>query len=578
MKYIFVAGGVLSGLGKGIVSSSIGLLLKSRGYSVTAVKIDPYVSVDAGTMRPAEHGEVFVTHDGGEIDQDIGNYERFLNITLSKDNNLTTGKIFQSVIEKERHFKYDGRDVEMFPDVINEIKDRIVNASKGYDFSIVEIGGTTGDLENQPFLHAARELGKEDSSCYVMVTYLPYLRNVGELKTKPTQHAVARLREIGIMPDFIVTRNEIPIDKPRIETIAKRCFVFPENIIDDPDLDSIYKLPSLFEEKKFASKILRHFGINSLKKANLDKWNKFVKSHLHSKKQIQIALVGKYIKHGSTDHKDVYVSVLEALKHAAAHEKVDLTITPVNAEEIEKLSKSKVKKVLSKYKAIVVPQGWGNRGISGKINAIEYARENKVPYLGLCFGMQMASIEFARNVLNLKDANTEEADSNTKNKIIHIMADQKKYLEKNQYGGTIRLGAWPCKLAKNSKLEKLYKKYGADKNSPWHEQVGVVARSEASTQSGERSPRNSHGDEIVYERHRHRYEFNNKYKKRFEKEGFIFSGTSPDGKLVEAIELKDHPFFVGTQYHPEYISRPLTPHPIFIGLIKASQQPYFAVK
>lgn len=556
MKYIFVAGGVLSGLGKGIVSSSIGLLLKSRGYSVTAVKIDPYVSVDAGTMRPAEHGEVFVTHDGGEIDQDIGNYERFLDITMSKNNNLTTGKIFQSVIHKERHFKYEGRDVEMFPDVINEIKDRICAASKGYDFSIVEIGGTTGDLENQPFLHAAREIGREDSSCYIMVTYLPYLRNMGELKTKPTQHAVARLREIGIMPDFIVTRNEIPIDEPRIETIAKRCFVFPDNIIDDPDLDSIYKLPELFEKKKFADKILKHFGINSFKKPKLKEWNEYVDNLLNSKEKIKIGLVGKYVKHGSGDHKDVYVSVLEALHHAGAANKVSLEIEAINAEDLEKKSKKKIAESLSKYKAIVVPQGWGKRGIEGKLKAIQHARENKIPYLGLCFGMQMASIEFARNVLKLKKANTEEAGKNVKDKIIHIMPDQKKYLEKNQYGGTIRLGAWPCKLVKGTKLEKLYRK--TDKNSPWYEP--------------RKDSRLRGNDKVVYERHRHRYEFNNKYKERFTKKGFVFSGTSPDGKLVEAIELKDHPFFVGTQFHPEYISRPLSPHPIFVGLIEAAKK------
>lgn len=559
MKYIFVAGGVLSGLGKGIVSASLGLLLKSRGYSVTAVKIDPYVSVDAGTMRPAEHGEVFVTHDGGEIDQDIGNYERFLNVTLSKDNNLTTGKIFQSVIDKERHFKYEGRDVELFPDVINEIKEKICKASNGYDFSIVEIGGTSGDLENQPFLHAAREIGRENPSCYVMVTYLPYLRNMGELKTKPTQHAVAALREIGIMPDFIVTRNEVPIDEPRIETISKRCFVYPDNIIDDPDLDSIYKLPALFEEKKFADKILKHFGINSLKKANLEEWNKFTKNLLNSKKKLKIALVGKYVKHGNSNHKDVYVSVLEALRHAAAFNKVDLEVEAINAEDFEKITEKEVATKLSQYKAIVVPQGWGKRGIEGKLKAIKYARENNVPYLGLCFGMQMASIEFARNVLKLTDANTEEANTKTKNQIIHIMPEQKEYLRKNQYGGTIRLGAWPCKLTEDSKLKSLYKKYGNHKNAPWKE-------------PRDRSSVLSLKSQVVYERHRHRYEFNNKYKEVFEKHGFLISGTSPDGKLVEAIEIKDHPFFIGTQFHPEYISRPLTPHPVFIGLIEAARK------
>lgn len=558
MKYIFVAGGVLSGLGKGIVSSSIGLLLKSRGYSVTAVKIDPYVSVDAGTMRPAEHGEVFVTHDGGEIDQDIGNYERFLNITLSKNNNITTGKIFKSVIEKERQFKYGGADVEMFPDVINEIKERICEASNGYDFSIVEIGGTSGDLENQPFLHAAREIGRENHSCYVMVTYLPYLRNMGELKTKPTQHAVAALREIGIMPDFIVTRNEVPIDEPRIETIAKRCFVFPDNIIDDPDLDSIYRLPALFEEKRFADKILKHFGVNNYKKGDLAQWNQYVDDLLNSKKEIEIALVGKYVRHGNSDHKDVYVSVFEALRHAGAHNKVKLKISSIEAESLEKMSDRRVANSLKNFKGILVPQGWGKRGVEGKLKAIKYARENNVPYLGLCFGMQMATIEFARNVLGLKGANSEEADKKTPHPIIHIMPEQKKYLAKKQYGGTIRLGAWPCVLAENTKLKKLYSLYGKGKDKPWR------------TTSADDKPRATEKAALVFERHRHRYEFNNKYKQKFEKAGMVISGTSPDGALVEAIEIPTHRFFIATQFHPEYISRPLAPHPVFVGFIKAA--------
>lgn len=558
MKYIFVAGGVLSGLGKGIVSSSIALLLKARGYKVTAVKIDPYVSVDAGTMRPAEHGEVFVTHDGGEIDQDVGNYERFLNITLSKDNNLTTGKIFQSVIHKERHFEYGGRDVEMIPDVINEIKDRIRDSSKNFDFSIVEIGGTTGDLENMPFLHAARELGRENPAVYVMVTYLPYLRNVGELKTKPTQHAVARLREIGIMPDFIVTRNEVPIDDPRIETLAKRCFVSPQNIIDDPDIDLIYKLPLMFEEKKFAQKILDIFEIKQKAKTDLRKWRKFVSNLENPKKTIKIGLVGKYVKHGGSDHKDVYVSVLEALNHAASANNVRLEIEAIDSKKLEDISENEVKKILLPYKGIVVPQGWGSRGTEGKLVAIKYARENKVPYLGLCFGMQMASIEFARNVLSFKKANSTEVDHKTKYPIIHVMPDQAEYLAKKQYGGTIRLGAWPCVIKPDTKLFEVYKDYLKDKEMPWN------------TPRDKHQPSSISHQSLIFERHRHRYEFNNKYKEVFEKAGFVVSGTSPDGKLVEAIELANHPFFIGTQFHPEYISRPLSPHPIFLGFVKAS--------
>jgi CTP synthase len=557
MKYIFVSGGVLSGLGKGIVSASIGLLLKSRGYRVTAVKIDPYVSVDAGTMRPAEHGEVFVTHDGGEIDQDIGHYERFLDITLGKDNNLTTGKIFQNVIHKERHMGYGGRDVEVIPDIINEIKEKICEASKGYDFSIVEIGGTSGDLENMPFLHAAREIGREQQAIYVMVTFLPYLRNVGELKTKPTQHAVARLREIGIMPDFIVTRNEIPIDEPRIETIAKRCFVDKQNIIDDPDIDLVHKLPLMFEKKKFAEKILAQFGINGKKKGDLADWSAFIDNLQKPKKTTKIALVGKYVKHGASDHKDVYVSVLEALNHAASFHKTKLEVVPISSEGMEKLTDVKLKNKFKDIDGVVVPQGWGSRGTEGKIRVIQFARENGLPYLGLCFGMQMAVIEFARNVLKMKKANTEEADADTKYPVVHVMPNQKEYLAKNQYGGTIRLGAWPCKLAAKSTLENVYKKYGKGKDKPWN----IPNEKNSNVKNG-----------VVHERHRHRYEFNNKYKEKFEKAGMSISGTSPDGKLVEAIEIADHPFFVGTQFHPEYISRPLSPHPVFMGFIKVAMK------
>jgi len=538
VKFIFISGGVLSGLGKGIVSASIGLLLKSQGFKVTAIKIDPYVSVDAGTMRPAEHGEVFVTKDGGELDQDIGHYERFLNIELSRDNNITTGKVFQDVIDKERHFFYQGRDAEMIPDVINQIKKMIYKPSKGFDFSVVEIGGTTGDLENMPFLHAAREIGREFPAVYIMVTYLPFLKNIGELKTKPTQHAVARLREIGIVPDFIVTRNEIPIDKPRIETIAKRCFISEENIIDDPDIEIVYKVPLIFEEKKFADKILRKFAIKKTGKKDLRDWKRFVSRLEKPKKEIHLALVGKYVTHGSNKHKDVYISVLEAINHAAAFHGLKVKILAIDSEKIEKLSQKKLSERLKEVEGIVVPQGWGSRGVEGKIRAIRYARENKIPYLGLCFGMQMATIEFARNVLGLKSANSTEVNPRTKHQVIHVMPKQKEYLAKKQYGGTIRVGAWPCKLKKGTKLEAVYKKFG------------------------QRSS-------LIYERHRHRYEFNNKYKKNFEKFGFVFSGTSPDGKLVEAIELKDHPFFIATQFHPEYLSRPLVPHPIFLSFLES---------
>lgn len=553
-----MVGGVLSGLGKGVVSASIGLLLKSRGFDVTAVKIDPYVSIDAGTMRPAEHGEVFVTHDGGEIDQDLGHYERFINTTLTKNHNITTGKVFQSVIDKERHFFYKGRDAELIPDVVNEIKEQIYASAKGHEFCVLEIGGTTGDLENMPFLHAAREMGRDYKTIYIMVTYLPFLKNTGELKTKPTQHAVARLREIGIMPDFIVTRNEIPIDEPRIETISKRCFVKEENIVDDPDRDLVYEVPIMFEDGDFAEKILKHFRLRERAKRNgMMGWRKFVKNIKNTKKEISIALVGKYVTHGSDKHKDVYISVLEALTHAGSYHKTKVNIEGIDSGALEKMNKKAIEKKLSQYDGIVAPQGWGSRGTEGKIKAIEYARKKNVPYLGLCFGMQMACLEFARNVVGLKGANSQEINPKTKHPIIHIMPDQKEYLKKKKYGGTIRLGAWPCVVRKGTKLFGIYKKYGKDKSSPWH-----------APREGKKT-KNIKSGKLIWERHRHRYEFNNEYKGDFEKKGFVFSGTSPDGKLVEAIEIKDHPFFVATQFHPEYISRPLSPHPIFLEYVKS---------
>lgn len=537
MKFVFVCGGVLSGLGKGIVSSSIGLLLKSSGFDATALKIDPYFSMDAGTMRPQEHGETFVTKDGGEIDQDLGNYERFMDIDLTKEHNITSGKLYQGVINNERAFKYGGRDAEMFPDVINEIKSLILKVAKKHQITVVEIGGTTGDLENQPFLHAARELGREYKSVYVMVTYLPYLRNVGELKTKPTQHAVASLREMGIFPDFIVTRNEIPIDKPRVETISARCFVPQENIIDDPDTDCIYDTPLLLADGKFGPKLIKKLGLKSSGK-DLKEWRQFVFNFKNPQKRVKIAMVGKYVKSGSTEHKDVYISVIEALRHAGAALKLGVEIVPLDSEDFEKSGK-----LPEGVGGLIVPQGWGSRGVEGKIKAIKLARENKIPYLGLCYGMQMAVIEFARNVAKLKKANSEEADPKGPYSVIHIMPDQKKYLELHQYGGTIRLGQWPTKFDKKSQIYKIYSRY---KNYD----------------------KNYFDGEIAMERHRHRYEVNNEFREVLEVKGMKIVGLSPDGKLVEAIEIADHPFFVGTQYHPELQSRPLSPHPLFLGFLE----------
>jgi len=523
MRYIFIAGGVVSGLGKGITAASIGLLLKSCGFKVNMVKIDPYLNVDAGTMRPAEHGETFVTEDGGEIDQDLGNYERFLNQDFGKDNNITSGKIFKTIIENERAFKYEGRDVEMIPDVPNEVKRRFYEMENGFDFVVVEIGGTTGDIENLPFLYAAREMSRERKTMYVMVSYVPMLRNVGELKTKPTQHAISELRSTGVIPDILITRSETGLDRPRRETLARRCFLEDDAIFDAPDCQSIYEVPLVLKKQGILKKIFKHFKIKS-RKCDLADWKKLLIKR--PGKPIKIALIGKYVRHGKGNHKDVYVSVLEAIKHGAIANKINIKVEAIDSNDF-KVSD------LKNYQGIVAPQGWGSRGVEGIIKAIKFARENKIPYLGLCFGMQMAVVEFARDELKLNKANSEEVDAKTKYPVIHVMPDQKKYLEAHQYGGTIRLGSWPCKIKKGTLLEKIY------------------------------------GVGLVSERHRHRYEVNNEFRERLEKAGMVISGTSPDGKLVEAIELKDHPFFVGTQFHPEYKSRPLDPHPIFVEFVKS---------
>lgn len=532
-NFLFTVGGVLSGLGKGITTASVGLILKSKGFSVTAIKIDPYVSLDAGTMRPAEHGETFVTDDGGEIDQDLGNYERFLGVSLTKKHNLTTGKIFQAVINNERSFKYGGRDVEMFPDVINEIKDRIYEIAKGYDFCLVEVGGTTGDLENLPFLHAAREIGRENPTLYIMVTYLPFLRNVGELKTKPTQHAVVALRQVGISPDFIITRNEVPIGQEQINTISARCFVDPVDIIDNPDTNLTARIPLRLAKAKIGERILEKLKLKP-RVSHLAPWEKYVTGLTNPKKRIKVALVGKYVRHGEHDHKDVYISVLESIRHASASLGVVVDLVGVDSSEIG----SHPQKYLGDVVGIIVPQGWGGRGTEGIIVAIKYAREHKIPYLGLCFGMQLATIEFARNVAGMKKANSAEIDPKTPYPIIHLMEHQKEHLAHSRYGGTIRLGAYPCVVKPGTLLAKIYQECKSL---------------------------------TISERHRHRYEFNNEFKEILMKKGLIIGGTSPDGSLVEAIELpaKVHPFFLGTQFHPEYKSRPLDPHPIFVRFLQA---------
>ena len=525
---------MISGLGKGITAASIGLLLKSRGVRVTNVKIDMYLNVDAGTIRPQEHGEVFVTDDGIETDQDIGHYERFLNESLKRENYMTTGQVYKAVIDRERAFGYNGEDVEAIPHVTDEIIGRIVRAGEvnGAQVVVVELGGTVGEYQNGLFFEANRimKLREPENVLHVHVSYLPVIRSVGELKSKPTQQSVHVLNSMGIQPDFLVARSEQEIDVRRRERLALFCNMHNEDIIANPDLTNIYQVPLFLEEQGLTDKMLKKLAIKPLKR-DLKVWGAFVKRLETGKKQVKIAMVGKYFATGSYVLKDSYICVIEALNHAAAKCGVKLTMDWFNSDEVKDMGQA-----LAGYSGIIVPQGWGSRGVEGKIAAVKFAREKKVPYLGLCFGMQMAVIEFARDVCKLTGANSTEVDAKTKYPVIHIMPEQKKYLAAHQYGGTIRLGAWPAKIKSGSLLSKIY------------------------------------GKNEVSERHRHRYEVNNKYREILEKKGMIFSGMSPDGELVEAIELspKIHPFFLGTQFHPEYRSRPLFPHPIFVEFIKAA--------
>ncbi len=542
-KYIFVVGGVMSGVGKGIATASIGRILLSKGYNVSCIKIDPYINVDAGTMNPIEHGEVFVTEDGDETDQDIGNYERFLNKNIYRENYMTTGRVYQSVINKERNLEYGGKCVQVVPHIPMEVRQRIEKAVKKTkaEIMVIEIGGTVGEYENLLFLEAARFMHLENPGnvLFVMVSYLPVPAKVGEMKTKPTQHAVRSLNEAGIQPDFIIARSDTDIDEPRRKKLAIFCNVAKEDVISAPDVKSIYDVPINFEKDKLGERILEKFGLKN-KKKDMHDWRRMVNSARKAKKEVNIGIVGKYFATGDFQLADSYISVIEALKHGGMANRCKVNMSWINAEEVENNGVN----VLKGFDGIIVPQGWGSRGSEGKIKTIKYCRENKVPYFGLCYGMQMAVIEFARNVLKLKNANSEEVDPKTPHPVIHIMPGQKELLAKKQYGGTIRLGAWPCKIIAGTHLTQAYdfrlggagKKFGAKR--------------------------------VVSERHRHRYEFNNKYRAQFEKAGLKVCGVSPDGKIVEAVEITNHPFFIGTQFHPEYISRPLAPHPLFIEFVR----------
>jgi len=562
VKFIIISGGVLSGLGKGVTAASIGLLLKSRGIKVTAMKCDMYLNIDAGTMNPVEHGEVFVTHDGVETDQDLGHYERFIGETLTRENYLTNGQVYKIVLDKERALEYGGKCVEPYHHIPPEIINRWFEAGKKHkaEVVIVELGGTVGEYEGLLFFEAVRRLKLKNPNdvLLVHVGYLPVPPSIGELKSKPLQQSIQLLNGLGLIPDIIVGRAEKEIDMKRREKIALASGVSVDNIVSNPDVETIYKVPLVLKAQNLDEKIIRKLQLKA-KRKDLLEWKNMLEKFKKSKKVIKIGMIGKYQKTGDYILGDSYVCVVEALKHAGWYHLVNPKINWIDSESLEGLTDSQIKDHLGELEAIIVPQGWGRRGVEGKIKAAKYARENKIPYLGLCFGMQMASIEFGRNVVGLKKANSSEVDSSTPYPVIHIMPNQREYLSKKQYGGTIRLGAWPCVIKKDTLLDKAYKKYGGGKSNPWYQENPLEFKSKFKVNS----------NLLIYERHRHRYEFNNKYKEKYEKSGFIFSGTSPDGKLVEAIELTDHPFFIGTQFHPEYLSRPLTPHPIFLSFIES---------
>jgi len=537
-NYIIVTGGVISGLGKGITTASIGKILQLHGYKVTAIKIDPYINCDAGTLRPTEHGEVWVTEDGGEIDQDLGHYERFLDIDIPKCQNITTGQVYGAVIEKERQGKYLGKTVQPIPHVTDEIKQRIRAPAQEakYDFVMVEIGGTVGDYENVLFLEAVRQMKLEgEKIVYVHVTYVPVLKSLGEAKTKPTQHSVKLLREIGIQPDFIITRTEKPLDDVRKEKIAMFCNVHGDDVISDSNIDNVYGVTLLFDEQDLCKKILHKLNLKR-KRSNMKTWEKFIAKvkKLDKSKSVKIGIVGKYFDIGAYKLSDSYISVIEAIKHASWNNSVRPQIEWIDSKLFEKHPRKIA--ALDKMDGIIVPGGFGSSGIEGKIATIKYAREHNIPYLGLCLGMQLAVVEYARNVCGLKDANTTEVDKNTSNPVIDFIPEQVKLLRDSRYGATMRLGAYPAALAKGSLIQKLY------------------------------------GQNTVSERHRHRYEVNPKYVEILEKSGLVFSGKSPDGILMEFMELPGHPYFVGTQAHPEFKSRPMKPAPLFDGLIKAAKK------
>jgi CTP synthase len=518
-RYIFVTGGVLSSLGKGVSSAAIASLLEEMGYRVTLQKLDPYLNVDPGTMSPYQHGEVYVTEDGAETDLDLGHYERFTKAQMGRENNITSGRVYFNVLQRERKGDYLGATVQVIPHITDEIKRLIRSIEKDHDFVIVEVGGTVGDIESLPFLEAIRQLGMElgrENCVYVHVTYVPYVKSVGELKTKPTQHSVKELRAIGIQPDVLICRSECEIPKEVKEKLSLFTNVSPSAVISAHDVETIYEVPLLFKKQGLHLWLAKRFNLEP--KDGEGKWEKIVSIIKNAKEEVKVALVGKYVS-----LRDAYKSVVEALTHGSIANRVKLNILWVNSENVEE-------ELLQEADGILVPGGFGERGIEGKIKAIKDGRLSKKPTFGICLGMQLMCVEFARNVLNLKGANSTEFDPNTPHPVIDIMEEQ-KHIE--ELGGTMRLGAYPCVLKEGTKVREIYRR------------------------------------EVIYERHRYRYEFNNAYREVFERNGFVISGLSPDCRLVEVVELRDHPWFIGCQFHPEFKSKPFDPHPLFVSFIKA---------
>jgi len=543
-KYIFISGGVISGIGKGTTSASISLLLKQAGYKVAPIKFENYLNIDAGTINPIEHGDPFLCEDGTETDMDIGTYEKFLNEDMGKDNFVTIGQIYKTVIDKERKFEYNGEDVEAIPYITDEIISRIENLAKKKlaDIVIIELGGTAGEYQNVFYYEAARmlTLKKPEDVIHIHVSYVPTPAHLGEPKTKPTQLSVRTLNSLGIQPDFVITRSEKYLDQRRRDRLALFCNMKIEDVISSPDLSSVYEIPLVLVKQELDKKILKKLGL-PVRKAKLKDWEAFVQSIKNARKEIEIAIIGKYFGTGEYQLRDSYAALFDALDHAGWKLGLNIKTKWIDAEKVEQEG---IESVIGKPDGIIVPIGWGGRGAEGMITAASYARLHGIPYLGLCYGMQLAVVAYARDILNLKDANTEENAKNTKNAVIHFIPHQKILVEKKEYGGTMRLGGWEAKIKKGTLAYNLYKTYHGFENEKKF---------------------------LTSERHRHRYEFNDTFAKNFEKAGLTISARSVKENLAEIVELSTntHPFYLGTQGHPEYKSRPLAPHPIFLGFLKA---------